>query len=170
MFLLQEICAIQDVFCFATLADAITGTMYTNITCAFPVCSFKSMQYMFLAYIYNLNAIIVQAMPSHTDASIVQAYTKIISILKSGGYHSALNVMDNDCSATVEKYIWSKLINIQLVPPHNHWANATKRTIATFKEHCIATLATVYVVCPLQLWVEFLPQVKFTLNILHFSQ
>jgi hypothetical protein len=44
MFPRQELCAMQDVFCFAALANAITGTMYTNITGAFPVCSFKSMQ------------------------------------------------------------------------------------------------------------------------------
>jgi hypothetical protein len=74
--------------------------------------------------------------------------------------------MDNECSATVEKYIWPKAINIQLVPPHNHQANAAKRTIATFKEHFIAALTTVVVLCPLQLWDEFLLQVKLTLNIL----
>jgi hypothetical protein len=33
----------QDMFCFAALADAIKGTMYTDITGAFPVRSFKSM-------------------------------------------------------------------------------------------------------------------------------
>jgi hypothetical protein len=48
MFPPQEICAMQDVFCFAVLADAITGAMYTNITGAFPVRSFKSMQYVLL--------------------------------------------------------------------------------------------------------------------------
>jgi hypothetical protein len=108
-------------------------------------------------------------MPSHTDASIVQAFTKVISILKSGGYHPALNAMDNKCSAAVKKYFWSEAVNIQLVPLHNHQANAAKRAIATFKEHFIATLATVDMLCPLQLWDEFLPQVELTLNMLHFS-
>jgi hypothetical protein len=37
MFPQQELCAMQDVFCFAALANAITGTMYTDITGAFPV-------------------------------------------------------------------------------------------------------------------------------------
>ena len=73
----------QDVFCFAALANPMTGTMYTNITGAFPVRSFKSMQYMFAAYIYDLNAIIIQAMPSRTNASMVQSFTKVISILKA---------------------------------------------------------------------------------------
>ncbi len=44
MFPSQEICAMQDMFCFAVLADAITGTMYSNITSAFPARSFKSTQ------------------------------------------------------------------------------------------------------------------------------
>jgi hypothetical protein len=110
----------QDVFCFAALANTITGTMHTNITGAFPVRSFKSMKYNFVAYVYDLNAIIVRAMPFCTDASMVTAFTEVITTLKTGGYHPALNVMDNECSATVEKYIRSEQINIQLVPPHNH--------------------------------------------------
>ncbi len=120
MFPPQEICAMQDMFCFAALANAITGTMYTDITGAFPVHSFKSMQYVFVAYIYDLNAIIVWAMPSCTNATMVEAFTEVISILKSGGYHLVLNIMDNECSATVEQCIQSKAVNIQLVPPHNH--------------------------------------------------
>jgi hypothetical protein len=78
--------------------------------------------------------------------------------------------MDNKCSATVERYIWSKKINIQLVPPHNHRVNAAEQAIATFKEHFIAALATVDQLCPLQLWDEFLLQVELTLNMLHFSR
>jgi hypothetical protein len=48
MFPQHEICTMQDVFCFAALANTITGTMYTDITSAFPVCSLKSMQYILL--------------------------------------------------------------------------------------------------------------------------
>jgi hypothetical protein len=144
----QEICAMQDKFCFSVLADAITVTMYTYITSAFPVCSFKSMQYVFVAYIYDLNAIIVQAMPSCTNASMVQAFTKVISILKYGGYHPSLNVIDIECSTTVEKYIRSKAINIQLAPSQNHQANAAKCAIATYKEHFMAALTTTDMLCP----------------------
>ncbi len=81
-----------------------------------------------------------------------------------------VNVMDNECSAAVEAYIKSERIGIQLVPPHNHRVNAAERAIATFKEHFIAALATVDAHCPLQLWVEFLPQVELTLNMLRFSR
>jgi hypothetical protein len=59
--------------------------------------------------------------------------------------------------------------NIQLVPPHNHCVNAAERAISTFKEHFVAALATVDMLCPLQLWDKILPQVKLTLNLLCFS-
>jgi hypothetical protein len=160
----------QDVFCFASLSNTITGTMYTNITSAYPVRTFKSMQYIFVAYFYDLNAIIVRTMPSCTYASMVTAFTQVITTLKTGGYHPALNVMDNECSAVFEKYIRSEQINIQLVPPHNHRVNAAERAIATFKEHFIAALATVDMHCPLQLWDEILLQVELTLNMLCFSR
>ncbi len=32
MFPAHEACAVQDMFCFAALADATTGTMYTDLT------------------------------------------------------------------------------------------------------------------------------------------
>jgi hypothetical protein len=45
----QEACSMQDMFCFAALANANTGTIYTDLTGAFPVRSFKNMQYIFVA-------------------------------------------------------------------------------------------------------------------------
>jgi hypothetical protein len=56
-----------------------------------------------------------------------------------------------------------------LVPPHNHHVNAAEHAISTFKEHFVAALATVDMLCPLQLWDKFLPHVKLTLNLLHCS-
>ena len=88
---------------------------------------------------------------TQSSASMVTAFTEVITTLKTRGYYPALNVMDNECSAAVEKYIRSENINIQLVPPHNHRVNAAERAIATFKEHFIAALATVDMHCPLQL-------------------
>jgi hypothetical protein len=64
----HKACAVQDMFCFAALADAMHDMMYTDITGVFPVWSFKNMQYIFVAYIYNLNAIIVGPMPPRTDS------------------------------------------------------------------------------------------------------
>ncbi|KAL3763957.1 hypothetical protein ACHAW5_004642 [Stephanodiscus triporus] len=163
----QEACAMHDMFCFAALANANTGTMYTDLTGAFPICSFKNMQYIFVAYIYDLNAIIVRAMPSRTDAAFVtafvMAFSEIFDALCNRNYQPTLNVMDNECSRVVEQHICANKMSIQLVPPHNHRVNAAEGAIATFKEHFIAALATVDSLCPL-------PQVELTLNLLRFSR
>jgi hypothetical protein len=119
-------------FCFAALADSTTGTMYTDLTSAFPVRSFKNMIYIFVAYIYDLNAIIVCPMATRTDASFIAAFTKVFTILYARDYQPALNIMDNKCSETVEKHIRANRMRIQLVPPHNPCVNAAKRAIGTF--------------------------------------
>jgi hypothetical protein len=101
----HEACTIQDMFCFAALTNAMLGTMYSNITGAFLVRSFKNMQYIFVPYIYNLNAIIVQPMPYCTNALFIAAFSKVSAILRARNYQPALNVMDNECSKAVEKHI-----------------------------------------------------------------
>jgi hypothetical protein len=170
MFPTHEACAAQDMFCFATLADATTGTMYTDLTNAFPLRSFKNMIYIFVACIYDLNTIIVCPMALRTDASFIATFTEVFAIMRAWNYQPALNVMENECSKAVEKHICTNRMTIQLVPSHNHRVNTAKQAIGTFKEHFVAALATVNNLCPLQLWDEFLPQVELTLNMLRFSR
>jgi hypothetical protein len=157
-------------FCFAALANLNTGTMYTNLPGVFPVHSFKSMQYIFVEYIYALNDILVCAMPSKNDAAMITAFTKILATLAARGFKPTLNITVNKYSKTVEAHIKSNKTDIHLVPPHNHQVNAAEPAIATFMEYFIAGLATVHKNCPLQLWDEFLHQIELTLNFLHFSR
>jgi hypothetical protein len=91
----HEACVVQDMFYFAALADAMLGMMYTNINGAFPIRSFKIMKYIFVAYIYDLNAIIVQPMPSCTNSLFIAAFSKVFAILCACNCQPALNVMDN---------------------------------------------------------------------------
>ncbi len=106
-------------FCFAALADMHTGIMYTNGTGAFPVRSFHNMQYVFVAYIYDLNAILVRAMPSKNDEAMIAAFKDILATLNTREYAPTLNVMDNECSKAVKAHIQRNNMDIHLVPPHN---------------------------------------------------
>ncbi len=90
----QEVFSMWEMFCFTTLADTNTGTMYTDLTGAFPVRSFKNMQYIFVAYVYDLNAIIIWPMPSCTNAAMITAFTEVFDVLHAQEYQPALNVMD----------------------------------------------------------------------------
>jgi hypothetical protein len=74
----KKICAAHDMFCFAALANLNTGTMYTDLPGAFPIHSFKSMQTIFIAYIYDLNTVLVRAMPSMNNAAMITTFTKIL--------------------------------------------------------------------------------------------
>jgi hypothetical protein len=87
---------------FAALVNLNTGTMYTNLPDAFPIRSFKSMQYIFVAYIYDLNAIPVCTMPSKNNAAMIATFTKILATIAAQGYKPTLNITDNECSKTVE--------------------------------------------------------------------
>jgi hypothetical protein len=140
--------------------------MYTDDTGAFLVHSFRNMQYVLIAYIYDLNAILVRAMPSRNDGAMIAAFTNILTNLNACGYIPTLNFMDNECSKAVEAHITTNNMDIHLLPPHNHRVNAAERAIATFKEHFISALTTVDKDCPLQLWDDFLPQVELTLNLI----
>ena len=144
--------------------------MYTDLTGSFPVRSFHNNAYIFVAYIYDINAILARPMATKTDAAMTAAFQSIFDALAMQKINITLNVMDNECSKTVAAFIRNNDINIQLVPPHNHRVNAAERAIATFKDHFIASLATLDPSCPIQLWDEFLPQVELTLNMLRFSR
>ncbi len=162
----NELCSAHNMLCFVALADLHTRTMYTDGTGAFPVRFFRNMQYLFVTYIYNLNAILVCAMPSKTNGAMIAAFMDILANLNARGYSPTLNVMDNECPKAVKAPIQSNHMDIHLVPPHNHRVNAAKHTIAAFKEHFISALASVDRNCLLQLWDNFPPQMELTLNLL----
>jgi len=58
----------------------------------------------------------------------------------------------------------------QLVPPHNHRANASERAIQTFKNHFKAGLGSVDPDFPMGEWDRLLPQAFLTLNLLRRSR
>ncbi len=68
----KEICPAHDMFCFAALTNLNTGTMYTTLPGEFSVRSFKSIQYIFVAYIYDFNIILVCTMPSKNNAAMIR--------------------------------------------------------------------------------------------------
>ncbi len=76
---------------------------------------FLNMQYVFVAYIYGLNAILVHAIPSKTNGAMIAAFTDILANLNAHGYSPTLNVMDNECSKAIKVHIRSNC--------HAHWNN-----------------------------------------------
>ena len=163
----ERICATleSNVFCYAALADTVTGTIYTDLPGQFPVQSIRNMQYIFICYAYKANAILVRPIKHRSNESFVAAYKEIYKYLGDRGCKPTLNVTDNECSKAVQNYINSQKMPWQLIEPDNHRVNAAKRTIQTFKNHFISGLCSVEKLFPLQLWCYLLAQAKLTLNL-----
>ena len=74
MFPPQEANATCKIFCFLALADANENTIYTDLAERFPVWSYSGQQYMFLAYVYESNAIPVRPMKTRSSTSAIEAF------------------------------------------------------------------------------------------------
>jgi len=99
---------ISNVFCYAALADKISGTLYTDATGALPVRSINGYQYYFVAYDYDTNYIFPIPIKDVTDASIIEAFQKVFEELKEQGYQPKFNVTDNQATRPLKKFLKTK--------------------------------------------------------------
>jgi hypothetical protein len=81
-----------------------------------------------------------------------------------------MNVMDNQATKHIKKFLTKKECDLQVVEPHNHRVNAAGRAIQIFKDAFIVALATTDCNFPLQLWDQLAPQVQDTLKLLRPSR
>ena len=118
-----------ELFIGATIAEQNEGTIYTDNTGKFPVQSYHGKRIQFVVYEYRSNAIIVKTLRDETDKSMVDAFQEVYEYLTEKGFKPKLNVMDNQCSRAVQKFIKSTGADIQLVNPDDHRVNAAERAI-----------------------------------------
>eukprot|EP00804_Cyclotella_cryptica_P014576 CCRYP_004840-RA/>CCRYP_004840-RA protein AED:0.36 eAED:0.36 QI:0/-1/0/1/-1/1/1/0/294 len=102
-----------ELFIGATICEQIPGTIYTDQTGHFPVRSFHGKRYQFVAYEYRSNAILVWALADQTDKSMPEAFQDVYAYLMKRGFQPKLNVMDNQCSKTIQNFIKTKGAKIQ---------------------------------------------------------
>ena len=86
-------------------------------------------------------------------------------MLEAKGYKPKVNVMDNQATKYIKKFLTKKGCQLQLVEPQNHHVNAAEQAIQTFKDAFIAALAMTNRDFPLQLQDKFALQVQNTLNL-----
>ncbi len=101
----QEANASCNLFCFAALADTNENTIYTDLTGKFPVRSHKGHQYIFVAYIYDENTILIQGMPNRVAGTQVKVLQDIYKYLVDQNIKPILHVIDNECSKTFNEFI-----------------------------------------------------------------
>ena len=142
---------IANVFCFGTFADKISGVAYNDLTGKFPCMSIDGSVCFFVLYQYELNAILVKAIANVDNHSIYEAYKEVFESLEAKGYTPKMNVMDNQATKFIKKFLTKKECDLQVVEPHNHHINTAEQAIQTFKDAFIPALATTDCNFPLQL-------------------
>ena len=96
----------------------------------------------------------------------MEAFEDVYGYFTARGFKPKLNVMDNQCNRTIQKFITFTDAKVQLVNPDDHRVNAAERAIQTWKNHWIAGMGTLDPNCPLQLWCQFIEQGQDILNLL----
>ena len=119
--------SITNVFCFGAFADKISGVVYNDLTGNFPFMSINGSVGFFVMYHYELNAILVKAIANVDDRSIYEAYKEVFETLEAKGYKPKMNVMDNQATKYIKKFLTKKECKLQVVEPLNHHVNATER-------------------------------------------
>jgi hypothetical protein len=120
-----------------------------------------------VVYHHKTNAILALPIKGFGDNIIFATYKQQYNMLESKGYKIKLNVMDNQATQVIKKFLDAKQCILLLVEPNNHCMNATKRAIQ--KAHFISVLAMIDRKFPLQLWDHLTPQVNSTPNMLQPS-
>ena len=166
----DDISSVGNIFCFAAFADKRTGVLYNDLTGSFPYMSLEGNVCYLIVYHYESNAILGLPISGFDDNTVFAAYKTQFEFLESKGYKIKLNVMDNQCTKQIKKFLTDKDCELMLVEPHNHRVNAAERAIQTFKNHFISALATTDSEFPLQLWDRLTSQVETTLNLMRASR
>jgi hypothetical protein len=119
--------SIANIFCFGVFADKNSGIVYHNLTGSFPFMSFDGRVCFFVLYHYESNAILATPIAGLDNVSIFNAYKKYFEELTTKGFNKPkLNVMDNQATKHIKKFLTENDCKLQVVEPHNHHVTAVK--------------------------------------------
>ncbi len=161
--------SIANIFCFRAFAYQHSGIVYNNLTGNFPFISYNGSVGYLVVYHYKSNAILALPISSLNDKTIFDAYKIAFDDLAAKGFIPKLNIMDNQATKYIKKFLTNKECKLQLVEPHNHRVNAAKCAIQTFNDTFIAALTTTNLDFLIQLWDHLNPQVLNCLNMMRAS-
>ena len=150
--------------------DALKGLICTDLPGRFPKTSSKGMNYIFLLYDFDSNAILAHPIQSRKTANLIEGYDACYKQLVQAGIKPVIQRLDNEISKELIKSIEAKDLQYQLATPYDHRNNLAERAIQTFKSHFISVLNGCDDNCPAHLWCRLLFQTVATLNMLRPSR
>ena len=144
----------------------MNGTIYTDLTGAFPVTSARGNKLLYIAYSYDANIIMWEPMKMKNESEMSRVFKTVYEKLDKRGIKPKFHIMDNEASSTVMSCMEQKNVDAQKVAPQNHQANTAERMIETVKHHFIAGMAGTDENYPIREWERGVAQSQRTLNML----
>ena len=143
-----------------------TNKMYSDQTGRFPQISSQGNQYIYMAYIYDANAIIAIPIKSRKGEALCEAHRKMVHKLERCGFMPKMHWLDNEAPSMLKEFNKNEDITFQLTPPNIHRRNAAERAIQTWKNHFISGLCSTHPLFPMHLWDRLIEQANMTLNMM----
>ena len=101
-------------FCFAILADLNSGRIYTDQQENVPSTIIQQYEIIFVAYVYDINAILAIPLKTRTSQTMVSTFEQVIKYLDKQDCKTIVNMIDMECSNVVEQCINNNNIVIEL--------------------------------------------------------
>ena len=79
----------------------MNGTIYTDLTGAFPVISTRGNKLLYIAYSYNANRILWEPIKSKNDIEMSRVFKTVYDKLEKRGIKPKFHIMDNESSSTL---------------------------------------------------------------------
>ena len=98
----------------------MNGTIYTELTGAFPVTSSKGNKLLYISYRYDANGIIWEPMKSKNDSEMSRVFKTVYEKLEKRGIKQKFHIMDNEASSTVMIWLEQSKEYAQKESPNNH--------------------------------------------------
>ena len=119
---------------------------------------------------HDINAILVEPLKSCSPQELSCANEVLHTHLCDHGLCPLFHILNNECPASLKRFMHQVGIAFQLVPPHLHRTNAAERAIQNFKDNLVTGISSCDPSFPLRLWDCLLQQDTLTLNLLRPSQ
>ena len=81
------------------------GTIYTDLTGAFPVTSARGNKLLYIAYSYDANGILWEPMKIKNDNEMSRVFKTVYEKLEKRGIKPKFHIMDNEASSTVMSWL-----------------------------------------------------------------
>ena len=119
-----------------------TGLGYADLTGRFLYHFTQGNEYVLVEYNYDTNTIYVVPLKNFQGPTIVTGWEILHKLFTTFGVAPSTYIQNNKTSKFMKDTFTDTNVTCQLVPPHNHRANATESAIKTFQTYFI----TIYLV------------------------